>query len=40
MIETPPGWTPQQNASVDPQLQTDLSDIKDHPPTQLSLIHI
>jgi len=34
MIETPPGWIPNDKASVDPQLQTDLSDIKEHPPTQ------
>ena len=34
MIEPPPGWIPNDKASVDPQLQTDLSDIKEHPPTQ------
>ena len=34
MIDMPPGWTPQPNASVDPQLKTDLSEIKEHPPTQ------
>ena len=34
MIETPPGWIPNDKASVDPQLQADLSDIKEHPPTQ------
>ena len=34
MIETPPGWIPQPTASVDPQLKTDLSEIKEHPPTQ------
>ena len=34
MIETPAGWVPNNNASVDPQLKTDLSDIKEHPPTQ------
>ena len=34
MIETPPGWIPNDNATVDPQLKTDLSDIKEHPPTQ------
>ena len=34
MIETPPGWLPNNNASVDPQLKTDLSEIKEHPPTQ------
>ena len=34
MIETPPGWLPNDSATVDPQLKTDLSDIKEHPPTQ------
>ena len=34
MIETPPGWIPNDKATVDPQLQTDLSQIKEHPPTQ------
>ena len=34
MIDMPPGWTPQPNPSVDPQLKTDLADIKEHPPTQ------
>ena len=34
MIETPPGWLPNNKASVDPQLKTDLSNIKEHPPTQ------
>ena len=34
MIETPPGWLPNDKATVDPQLQTDLKDIKEHPPTQ------
>ena len=34
MIETPPGWIPNDKASVDPQLKTDLSEIKEHPPTQ------
>ena len=34
MIETPPGWLPNDKATVDPQLNTDLSDITEHPPTQ------
>ena len=34
MIDMPPGWTPQPSATVDPQLKTDLRDIKEHPPTQ------
>ena len=31
-----PDWPPQPQPSpaIDPQLQTDLSDIKEHPPTQ------
>ena len=33
-MDMPPGWTPQPNTSVDPQLKTDLSEIKEHPPTQ------
>ena len=38
MIDMPPGWTPEPNASVDPQLETDLKDIKEHPPTQEELM--
>ena len=38
MIDMPPGWTPQPNTSVDPQLNTDLKDIKEHPPTQEELM--
>ena len=34
MIETPPGWLPNDSATVDPLLMTDFSDIKEHPPTQ------
>ena len=30
----PLGWTPQPNTSVDPQLLTDIKNIKEHPPTQ------
>ena len=35
-VQYAPGWPPQQQpeASVDPQLMTDLSEIKAHPPTQ------
>jgi len=40
MIDMPPGWTPQPNTSVDPQLNTDLKDIKEHPPTQEELMPI
>ena len=38
MIDMPPGWTPQPNASVDPQLECDLKEIKEHPPTQEELM--
>ena len=34
MIDLPPGWTPQPSATVDPQLKTDLREIKENPPTQ------
>ena len=34
MIETPPGWLPNDKATVDPQVKTDLSDVQEHPPTQ------
>ena len=35
-IKYAPGWPPQPqpSPSIDPQLNTDLSDIKEHPPTQ------
>jgi len=39
MIETPPGWLPNDNATVDPQLKTDLSEITEHPPTQEEYMH-
>jgi metal-sulfur cluster biosynthetic enzyme len=38
MIETPPGWVPNDNASVDPHLECDLKEIKEHPPTQEELM--
>ena len=38
MMDIPPGWTPQPEPTVDPQLMTDLSDIKEHPPTQEQFI--
>lgn len=34
MMQTPPGWLPQNDATVDPQLKTDLNEVKEHPPTQ------
>ena len=35
-VKYAPGWPPQPqpSASIDPQLMTDLSDVKEHPPTQ------
>ena len=38
MIDMPEGWVPNDNTSVDPQLETDLKDIKEHPPTQEELM--
>ena len=34
MIDMPPGWVPNDSASVDPHLECDLKEIKEHPPTQ------
>ena len=38
MIDMPEGWVPNDNASVDPHLECDLKDIKEHPPTQEELM--
>ena len=38
MIDMPEGRVPNDGASVDPQLETDLKDIKEHPPTQEELM--
>ena len=38
MIDMPEGWVPNDSASVDPQLETDLKDIMEHPPTQEELM--
>ena len=38
MMDMPPGWVPQPETTVDPQLNTDLSDVKEHPPTQEQFI--
>ena len=35
MIDMPEGWVPNDSASVDPHLQCDLKDVKEHPPTQV-----
>jgi len=34
MHSTPPGWIPQDNASVDPNLHATLDDIQDHKETK------
>lgn len=34
MMQTPPGWLPNDKATVDPQLKTDLSDITEDQATQ------
>jgi metal-sulfur cluster biosynthetic enzyme len=34
MHSTPPGWIPQDNASVDPSLHATLDDIQDHKETK------
>jgi len=38
MHSTPPGWIPQNNASVDPELHSTLDDIKDDQETRLEYI--
>jgi metal-sulfur cluster biosynthetic enzyme len=38
MIDMPAGWTPQPNTTIDPHLECDLKDIKEHPPTQTEYI--
>ena len=34
MHSTPPGWLPQENAAVDPNLHATLDDIQDHQETK------
>ena len=38
MHSTPPGWLPQENAAVDPNLHTTLDDIQDHEETKQQYI--
>jgi len=38
MMDIPPGWQPQPQTSIDPQLECDLKDIKDDEPTRLEFI--
>ena len=37
-MDIPPGWQPQPQTSIDPQLECDLKDIKDDEPTRLEFI--
>ena len=38
MMDIPPGWQPQPQTSIDPQLECDLKDIQDDEPTRLEFI--
>jgi metal-sulfur cluster biosynthetic enzyme len=38
MMDIPPGWQPQPQTSIDPQLECDLKDIKDDETTRLEFI--
>ena len=38
MMDLPPGWQPQPQTSIDPQLECDLKDIKDDETTRLEFI--
>ena len=38
MHSTPPGWLPQENAAVDPNLHATLDDIRDHEETKQQYI--
>ena len=40
MMDIPPGWQPQPQTSIDPQLECDLKDIKDDEPTRLEFIKL
>mgnify|MGYP006213800121 FL=1 len=37
-MDIPPGWQPQPQTSIDPQLECDLKDIKDDETTRLEFI--
>ena len=39
-MDIPPGWQPQPQTSIDPQLECDLKDIQDDQPTRLELIEL
>ena len=38
MMDIPPGWQPQPQTSIDPQLECDLKDIQDDQTTRLEFI--
>ena len=40
MIDLPPGWQPQPQTSIDPQLECDLKDIQDDQTTRLEFIEL
>ena len=40
MMDIPPGWQPQPQTSIDPQLECDLKDIKDDQTTRLEFIEL
>ena len=40
MMDIPPGWQPQPQTSIDPQLECDLKDIKDDETTRLEFIKL
>ena len=39
-MDIPPGWKPQPQTSIDPQLECDLKDIKDDETTRLEFIKL
>ena len=39
-MDIPPGWQPQSQTSIDPQLECDLKDIKDDETTRLEFIKL
>jgi len=40
MMDIPPGWQPQPQTSIDPQLECDLKDIQDDQTTRLEFIDL
>ena len=39
-MDIPPGWQPQPQTSIDPQLECDLKDIQDDQTTRLEFIEL